>query len=260
MSNHYELLTVSKRILIDAFELTEVEAKLVHRYRNQLPVIIDAEGDEGFCVDLETLHIQLKSPSRFRDWSKTKLQQIEEDDTCEFFRTTESGRIKKGFMVTVDAAKQISMTEKSDVGRDVRKYFVLCEKLMLRIARREPIRQNCKDSTKQLQINIANRIERQKMPKIIAEMNAIICTVATGNRPSAWRKMLGVQNVRDFLKENATKHELRRYDDVNQMAAMLSGNQEMTKGKIKKMLEGCFGPSEIYVKYLNKSGFASFDS
>jgi len=261
MNAHYQLSTVSKRVLVDAFEATEEEAKLVHRYRNQLPVIFDAEGEEGFCIDMRELHKQLKVKTDFRKWSNRKLKLFIEDEDQRTILTVgeNGGKPRRDHMLTVDCAKQVAMIEGSEVGHMVRKYFILCEKIVLRMARREPIRQNCKQATKQLQSNIATRVERSKMPKIIAEMNAVICTVATGQRPSVWKKMLGVNNVRDFLKENATKHELTRYDDVNKMAANLCANKDMTKKSIRLMLEGCFGESDIYIKYLNKSGAVDFD-
>ena len=76
MSDHYTLSTVSKKDLVNAFEITEEEAKLVHKYRNQLPAIFDAEGEEGFCVDMRELHKQLKVKTQFKDWSKRKLKVV----------------------------------------------------------------------------------------------------------------------------------------------------------------------------------------
>lgn len=274
MTEHYTLSNVSKKDLVNVFEITEEEAKLVHKYRNQLSVIIDAEGEEGFCVDMRELYNQLKVKTNYSNWIKRRLKSLnmqtpkvargeinslQQGDYIIIHENVSGiGQGKIDHMLTVDAAKQVAMLEGGDVGMMVRKYFILCEKLVIRMARRNPIRQNCKDSSKALFSNIAHRVPKGKQAKVIAETHAIICTVATGARPSMWKKMLGVDNVRDFLKENAKVHELKRYDEVAQMAEMLSRDITQTKKSIKSQLEKSFGESEIYFSYLYKSGVEEF--
>ncbi len=257
MTDHYTLSTVSKKELIHAFDLSEDEARLIHRYRNQLPAIFDAEEEEGFCVDASDLHKQLKSKARFRDWSK-KINKLPVEYFSEFLRESTGGRPEKGFMLTTEGAKQVAMMEMTDVGDTVRKYFILCERLVIRMARRNPIRQNCKESSKNLFSNIVGRVPKGKQAKVMAEMHAIICTVATGARPSLWKKNIGADNVRDFLKENAKVHELKRYDEAAQMAEMLSRDINQTKKSIRLQLESSFGESEIYYSYLYASGVKEF--
>lgn len=261
MKEHYSLSTVSKKELVNAFDLTQNEAALIHKYRRKLPAIIDAEGDEGFCVDMRVLHEQLKVKAHFKDWAKRRLKaMMDGEDFCSHLSESAGGRPSKEYHLTVDAAKQVAMMEGGEVGQIVRRYFILCEKLIYRMARRNPIRQNCKDSTAGLFENIANRLPKNSRARVMAEMHAMICTVATGQRPSVWKKMIGVDNVRDFLKLNATSKELKRYDEVLSMAEMLSRDVMHTKNSIRKQLEQSFGESDIYCKYLVKSGVKDFDS
>ena len=98
-----------------------------------------------------------------------------------------------------------------------------------------------------------------KIPNFIFEMNQIICEIATGARPSAWKRNLKVDNVRDFLKENATVKELSRYDDINKMVAVLTGNKDVNKKALINLLQGSFGESEIYMKYLTANGWTKFE-
>ncbi len=276
MTDHYTLSTVSKKELIHAFDLSEDEAKLIHRYRNQLPAIFDAEEEEGFCVDMRELHKQLKVKSDYSHWMKRRVKGFELShevkgqkeralknnnlgDYIKIYEQTENGQQGKvDYMLTVDAAKQVSMMEGGEIGHTVRKYFILCERLVIRMARRNPIRQNCKESSKNLFSNIVGRVPKGKQAKVMAEMHAIICTVATGARPSLWKKNIGADNVRDFLKENAKVHELKRYDEAAQMAEMLSRDINQTKNSIRLQLEGSFGESEIYYSYLYASGVKEF--
>ena len=260
MTDHYTLSTVSKKDLVNAFDLTEDEAKLIHRYRNQLPAIFDAEEEEGFCVDMRELHKQLKVKTDFRKWSDRKLKNFIEGEDQRTILTVgvNGGKPQRDHMLTVDTAKQVAMMEGSEVGVIVRKYFILCERLVIRMARRNPIRQNCKDSSKGLFSNIVGRVPKGKRAKVIAEMHAIISNVATGARPSLWKSNIGVENVRDFLKENAKIHELKRYDEVAQMAEMLSRDINQTKKSIRLQLENSFGDSEIYFSHLSRSGVQEF--
>lgn len=260
MNDHYSLSTVSKKELVNAFDMTEEEAKLVHKYRNQLPVIFDVDGQEGFCVDMRTLHSQMKVKTRFNDWSKRALRSFEEgeDQYSSLSNGKNGGKPQRNHMLTVDCAKQVAMMEGTESGKLVRKYFILCEKLVLRMAKRNPIRGNCKNSTKSLFNNIQGRVPKGKQAKVMAELHAIICTVATGARPSIWKKNLGVSNVRDYLKENATQHELARYDNVAQMASFLTNDINQTKKTVRLQLEASFKDSEIYFNHLTKSGVKEF--
>ncbi len=258
MKDHYTLATVSKKDMVHAFDINEDEAKLVHKYRKALPVITDVDGDEGFCVDASILQKQLGSKSRFRDWAK-RIKNLHESDFSEFLRESKGGRPEVGFMLTVEGAKQVAMMEKSEVGYTVRKYFVLCEKLVYRMAKRNPVRNNCKLSTKMMAGNIAGRVPANKLPAMMMDMNAFICVVATGARPSAWKKNIGVSNVRDFLKENSSSSELRRYDEVAHMAEMLSRSNQQTQKSIKEHLKQSFGESEIYFTYLMNCGVVQYD-
>lgn len=260
MKDHYTLSNVSKKELVNIFELTEEDARTVHKYRNQLPVIIDSEGDEGFCVDMRELHKQLKVKSPFRKWANRRiLSFIEGEDQRTFLSVGNSGgKPQRNHMLTVDTAKQVAMMENTDIGRMVRKYFILCEKIVLRMSKRNPIRNSCKESSKALFSNIAHRVPKGSQAAVIAEMHAIICDIATGARPSAWKKVLGVNNVRDFLKENSKVSELKRYDEVAQMAEMLSRDTSQDRYSVRMQLERTFGESQIYFYYLNQIGVRSF--
>lgn len=258
MKDHYSLTMVSKKDLVNAFEVSEDDARLVHKYRNDLPVITDSEGDEGFCVCMRDLHKQLKVKMEFKNWAKRRVSKLDNSDFWTFLSESNGGRKSNEYKLTVDSAKQVAMMENTEIGKTVRRYFLLCEKIVLRMAKRNPIRVNCKESTKMLAGNIASRVPKNKVPAVMRDINAYICTIATGARPSSWKKMLKVNNVRDFLKENAKVHDLKRYDEVSQMAEMLSRDVMQTRNTIESQLKRTFGESDIYFKYLHNSGVKDF--
>lgn len=259
--SHYSITNVSKKVLTTAFDFSEEDAKLVHKYRTKLTVLTDNTDQDGICVDMRTLHKQLQVKTNFRDWSKRRLKGfIENEDQRPFLSVGKSGgKPERNHLLTVDTAKQIAMMENTDLGRTVRKYFILCEKLVLKIAHRDPMRTNCKESTKLLTKNLGGRVNHKDLTRLIIELNGVICEIATGARPNAWRRNLKVDNVRDFLKENATVKELGRYDDVNKMAAVLTGNKDLNKKSIVDLIKGSFGESDIYMKYLTSSGWSKFE-
>lgn len=47
-------------------------------------------------------------------------------------QTSRGGHNKKDYLLTIDAAKEFAMLEKTQIGRQVRKYFIACEKELLR--------------------------------------------------------------------------------------------------------------------------------
>lgn len=256
---NYDLQTISKKMLTDLFSISHDESLLIHKYRKQLPVITDVDGDEGFCVDARNLHKQLKVKTPFDKWGKRRLSDFEHDsDFSTFLSESTGGRKGNEFALTVDCAKQIAMMEKTEIGKNVRRYFVLCEKLVIRMARREIVRQSCKESSKRMITNLYGRVPEKKVIKVTQEMHAMICQVATGGRPSMWRRFVGVDNVRDYLQENAKSKDLTRYDAIASMASNLCAGREMTKSRIDEILKDCFGESKIYQNALTKNNYADF--
>lgn len=90
-----------------------------------------------------TLHASLQIRTRFNDWIVRRIEEygFEEDkDFREFFtESTEEGvysnlsksqvgRPAKEYILTLDMAKELAMLEKNEIGREVRRYFIACER------------------------------------------------------------------------------------------------------------------------------------
>lgn len=110
-----------------------------------VPVIEhEIDGELQPCVDARTLHGWLKNRDRFATWIKKRLNTygfVENQDYVIVSEVTETIRtygknqrkgrsVKKEFILTLGAAKELSMVENNEQGRVARRYFINCEKAL----------------------------------------------------------------------------------------------------------------------------------
>lgn len=99
-------------------------------------VPIYENDDSERLVNARELHTALKNGRHFSDWIKQRIDEAmleEGNDYVQISFSQSSGKPHGGrptvdYGLTVDAAKQVAMLERNDVGRQVRKYFVEAEK------------------------------------------------------------------------------------------------------------------------------------
>lgn len=97
----------------------------------------EISGSEVNTVDAKELHDFLKSKQKYSDWFKNRIKQykfIENQDFIIFSKTGEKsgrGRPPKEYYITLDMAKEISMVERTERGREARRYFIECERKLL---------------------------------------------------------------------------------------------------------------------------------
>jgi anti-repressor protein len=97
--------------------------------------IIDRKGIE--VVDSILLHKILDVKSHHKDWIRRRIDGygfIEGEDYFNVCRSNLSTKKTRGghninaYLLTLDMAKELAMLENSEVGKQVRKYFILAEK------------------------------------------------------------------------------------------------------------------------------------
>ncbi|MGX2956391.1 antA/AntB antirepressor family protein [Ursidibacter arcticus] len=76
------------------------------------------------------LHTFVESKQQYSHWIKDRINDygfIQDEDYIIVTERT-SGRPRKEYHITLDMGKELAMVEKNAKGREIRKYFILCEK------------------------------------------------------------------------------------------------------------------------------------
>ncbi|WP_063657775.1 antA/AntB antirepressor family protein [Candidatus Arsenophonus triatominarum] len=86
-------------------------------------------------VNTRDLHSFLESKQEFANWIKDRIQQygfIEHQDfLINLSKTPNGGRPAKEYHISLDMAKELSMVERNEKGKQARQYFIECERRIL---------------------------------------------------------------------------------------------------------------------------------
>ncbi len=95
---------------------------------NDLITITEREGQK--VVSARELHTFLEVSEKFADWCKRMIgnQFDEEIDFIRYFGKSTGGRPSVDYALTLDTAKEWSMLQRNDKGKEARRYFIQKEK------------------------------------------------------------------------------------------------------------------------------------
>jgi anti-repressor protein len=82
-------------------------------------------------VDARDLHFFLEVQSKFADWIKNRIEKYgfrENEDFVSLSKKLENGGRSLEYGLTIDMAKELSMVENNEKGREARRYFIQKEK------------------------------------------------------------------------------------------------------------------------------------
>ena len=89
------------------------------------------DGNAVETVNARELHAFLEVQTRFNDWIKNRIEQydfVENQDFTTVTKNLENGGRSIEYHTTLDMAKELSMVERTEKGKQARKYFIECEK------------------------------------------------------------------------------------------------------------------------------------
>ncbi|QJD89896.1 hypothetical protein HH213_07155 [Duganella dendranthematis] len=106
----------------------------------QSGAVVDGKTIE--TVDARRLHGFLGSAKAFTTWMLERIEKYGFVDGVDFTTTTNlpnrevssGGRQRTDYHVSLDMAKELAMVERTDKGREARKYFIECEKKLHEVA------------------------------------------------------------------------------------------------------------------------------
>ena len=129
-------------------------------------------------VNARELHAFLANKDHFATWIKDRITQydfIENQDFVIYSEFSEKGRPRVEYALSLDMAKELSMVERTDKGKQARQYFINCEK---RLSGSPQIPQTLPEALR-LAADLAEQVH-QLQPKaaaldLISEKNGDLC-------------------------------------------------------------------------------------
>ena len=100
----------------------------------ELIKVIEQNGEQ--LISAKELHEFLEVKSKFADWIKNRIEKYgfeENQDFVTLSKNLENGGREINYILKLDMAKELSMVENNDKGRQARKYFIECEKKLKQI-------------------------------------------------------------------------------------------------------------------------------
>lgn len=126
--------------------------------------LINVKNENGeLLVSARELHKGLEVKSRFNDWINNRIKKydlIEDIDYTKILVECNRGQNVYDFVLKIDCAKELSMVENNEKGKQIRRYFIECEKKLKQVAL--PSYQ-IQDPIERAKVWIKEQEERQKL-------------------------------------------------------------------------------------------------
>ena len=184
------------------------------------------DGKTAMVTDARNLHKFLGNRELFANWIKQRIEQygfIKHVDYETYLESSKKGRPRTEYQISSDMAKELSMVERTERGKEARQYFIECEERLRRVAPEEHKaallnwRKNrvaaCEDH-KSMSDSMKGYIERTE-DKQHGYAYSNECTflnrLVLGMHPPVWAKQQGIpaKQVRDHM--NADQLALLAY-------------------------------------------------
>ena len=169
------------------------------------------DGNAVETVNARELHAFLEVQTRFNDWIKNRIEQydfVENQDFTTVSKNLENGGRSIEYHTTLDMAKELSMVERNEKGKQARKYFIECEKKLKEQTATQPAQPIGEIEDKLRAIVFA--LEHTTLSDVAKE-TAIITTAETltgvsiGHRPRIEQTTYSAKELGDVLGISANR-------------------------------------------------------
>jgi len=188
-----------------------------------IPVLAgEIAGQSVQLVDARLLHSFLEVADRFRNWISKRIEEYgfsEDQDFRLFLSESKGGRPSKEYHLTIDMAKELGMIERSEKGRQVRRYFLEMERVAhqsqygLKQLQSPRAKRHVKGGLELLQQDAINDFIKARMQTVPQSRRAAMSLRIY----SAINSKFGVTGTKDGYKNIAPEH----FDSIMQLIARI---------------------------------------
>ena len=170
-------------------------------------------------VNARELHAFIESKQQFATWIKNRIEKygfVENQDFICVSQKNETQRangqigvsVSNEYYITLDMAKEVAMIENNEKGRDVRQYFITCEKLA-----KQASTASLSEQLKIAQIGLLNRVLDEFGDKISPQARETLLLVGsekflginTGYRPQISQQTYSASEIGERLGISGNK-------------------------------------------------------
>lgn len=140
----------------------------------QLIKITEENGKKA--VSARELHNFLGSKQAFADWIKNRIEKydlVENEDFIVFHKVmnnSNGGRPLKEYALSIDCAKELSMVEGNERGKQARRYFIACEQKLQEIVQHPELPTDYLSALKALVVSeeqkLALQVQNEELEKV----------------------------------------------------------------------------------------------
>jgi phage anti-repressor protein len=187
-------------------------------------------GKSTQTINARDLWVFLESKQDFSTWIKSRIEQygfIEHQDFVTFHKKVERQTLQE-YHISLDMAKELSMVERNEKGKEARQYFISCEKQAKQLSTMEMVI---------LSAQAVLRIEQQQeaQNKAIEAQNSRLDSIEAKNKSieaatSAVIDGHGFYSILGYCNRNGIKI------DKNESAAY--GRKATTESKVQGVMMG----------------------
>lgn len=209
-------------------------------------------------VNARELHSFLQSKQDFTSWIKVQIERAKLLENQDFIVLTKKGENSKGgrpskeYYLTINSGKHISMLSGTDKGKQVREYFIECErKLVYQMAEQSGYRlpRNFSESLKMLAVEVE---KTEKLTQIVEEQQLLIEDIAP--KAEVYDKFINSESTLSVKEFAEVAFDILKLGEKN-MFKELRSKHFVTSSNLpyqKYITQGIFKVREIIYNYNNQ--------
>lgn len=206
-------------------------------------------NEEINAINARELHSFLESRQDFSTWIKSRIEQYgfsQDTDFVQFHNFVESNsKARIEYVISIDMAKELSMVERNEKGKEARKYFIECERMAKEKSKPMTPMQILETQLAIMKDHEAKMLMiESKQNDIDSKINEIEAKISTSN--SDYYSISGYASLKGF------RHlDIRKANLIGKLAAKLSRAYGVDIGKVK---DERYGSVNIYhIDILNEA-------